>query len=90
MLAKCDPEISAVITVHVTYLTTIRLGLEEPAGDGELHFVEDLVFYDGCYYGDWSVFPAAAVEADPNLKSRLERFEPAKAIRPRKREEKAP
>jgi len=22
----------------------------------ELHIYEDMLYYDGCYYGDWSVF----------------------------------
>jgi hypothetical protein len=68
--------------VHVTYLCDIKLGIDEPAGDGDLHFVKDLVFYDGCYYGDWSVFPASLLESDAELKSRLTTYAPRKAIAP--------
>mgnify|MGYP001346063904 FL=1 len=69
--------------VHVTYLCDIKLGIPEPAGDGDLHFVDDLVFYDGAYYGDWSVFPAELAESDPSLSTRVATFEPAKAEVPR-------
>lgn len=76
--------------VHVTYLTDIKLGVELPAGDGDLHFVEDLVFYDGCYYGDWSVFPASLIDQEPELKSRLTAYDAKKATRPLHHKEKKP
>ena len=69
--------------VHVTYLCDIKLGIPEPAGDGDLHFDDDLVFYDGAYYGDWSVFPAELAESDHSLSTRIATFEPAKAEVPR-------
>lgn len=68
--------------VHVTYLCDIKLGIPEPAGDGDLHFVEDLVYYDGVYYGDWSVFPPSLLASDSELAGRLCEFEPDKAVRP--------
>ena len=68
--------------VHVTYRYDIKLGIDEPAGDGDLHFVDDLVYYDGCFYGDWSVFPAALLEEEPELKNRLTTYDPRKAIAP--------
>ena len=37
--------------VHTTYACHIRMGDAH-----ELRIVEDMVFYDGKYYGDWSVF----------------------------------
>jgi hypothetical protein len=68
--------------VHVTYLCEIKLGIPEPAGDGDLRFVEDLVYYDGIFYGDWSVFPAELAASDPNLTARTTSFDPAKAALP--------
>lgn len=66
--------------VHVTYLCDMKLGIPEPAGDGDLHFVEDLVYYDGVYYGDWSVFSPAILDAEQ--KARVTDYDAAKATRP--------
>lgn len=73
--------------VHVTYLCEIKLGIDEPAGDGDLHFVDDLVFYDGWYYGDWSVFPASLLNRDPGLESRVATYDAKKAIHPQRHKE---
>ena len=41
---------------RTTYLCHIKMGLD--SGDvHELYVVEDMIYYDGVYYGDWSVFP---------------------------------
>ena len=41
---------------HTTYQCRLKLGKHDGSCD-ELHIVEpDMVFYDGVYYGDWSVF----------------------------------
>lgn len=68
--------------VHVTYAGDLKLGLPEPAGDGDLRYVGDLVFYGGFYYGDWSVFPEALLDRSPDLKARLAPFNPALAALP--------
>ena len=68
--------------VHVTYCGDLKLGLPEPVGDGELPLGDDLVFYDGIYYGDWSVFPAGLLGREPELKARLVSYDPALAARP--------
>ena len=73
--------------VHVTYLCQIKLGIPQPAGDGDLHFVDDLVYYDRVYYGDWSVFPAELLEREPELKNRLTTYDPQKATLPATRKE---
>ncbi len=75
-------------SVHVTYGGDLRLALPDRESEGELHYVEDLVFYDGVYYGDWSVFPAAIAEADSAFAVRITPFDPSKAIRPRPRQSK--
>lgn len=74
--------------VHVTYLCDIKLGIPQPAGDGDLRFVGDLVYYDGIYYGDWSVFPSALLEKEPELKSRFRRYNRIKAQPPKAAKEK--
>ena len=68
--------------VHVTYGGNLKLGLPAPGGDGELPFVDDLVYYDGGYYGDWSVFPEALLKSEPQLAARLVPYEATKAVRP--------
>jgi hypothetical protein len=47
---------------HITYMATINLcGIDEIDGTGPLgqqdpmHFVADLLYYDGMYYGDWEL-----------------------------------
>lgn len=67
---------------HVTYRCDIKLGIDEPAGDGDLHFVDDLVYYDECYYGDWSVFPTSLLDSEPDLKMRVVTYDPGKATAP--------
>ena len=68
--------------VHVTYLCDIKLGIPEPAGDGDLRFVEDLVYYDGAYYGDWSVFSPDILEADQ--RARVAEYDANKAQPPQR------
>ena len=68
--------------VHVTYLCEIKLGIPEPAGTGDLHFVEDLVYYDGVYYGDWSVLPAELAKSEVSLAARIAPFNPTQAVVP--------
>ena len=41
--------------IHTTYSSLVRLGNED-GSCCELFSYEDMLYYDGCYYGDWSVF----------------------------------
>lgn len=41
--------------VHTTYAYHIKLGRKDDNCD-ELFIYEDMLYYDGVYYGDWSVF----------------------------------
>ncbi len=66
--------------VHVTYAGNLKLGIPEPSGDGDLRYVEDLLFYDGAYYGDWSVCAPELLDAEQQ--SRLTEFDDAKATPP--------
>ncbi len=53
---------------HITYNTDIKLDNE---AFHELRFVDDLLYYDGVYYGDWSVtaWPPKSPEAYEQEKS---------------------
>ena len=49
--------------VHTTYSFHVKLG----KSDGncfEIHCFEDMLYYDGVYYGDWSVFTEDSLKAD--------------------------
>ena len=41
--------------VHTTYSFHLKLGLSDD-NCYELYCFEDMLYYDGVYYGDWSVF----------------------------------
>jgi len=53
--------------IHTTYAGTIHLGNEDAPDDsvGDLHVDGDMVYYDGAWYGDWSVFDQVAFDALP-------------------------
>ena len=68
--------------VHVTYWSDLKLGIDHPGGDGDLRRVDDLVYYDGMFYGDWSVFPLDLIATEKELAARVTLFEPAKAVPP--------
>lgn len=64
--------------VQTTYANEIKLGYE----DEELHVCADLIFYDGKYYGDWSVISAHIFEITPALQQCHQEFEQDKAQLP--------
>jgi len=41
--------------VHITYASCVRFGQQNGNCDS-LYVYEDMLFYNGAYYGDWSVF----------------------------------
>jgi hypothetical protein len=47
--------------VHQTYRADIK------TDEGVLYYVGDCIYYDGVFYGDWSVFPAGSAEAGAGL-----------------------
>jgi hypothetical protein len=47
--------------VHTTYTTLIRLG-DSDSTCHELHVRQDMLYYDGVYYGDWTVFEKETLE----------------------------
>lgn len=68
--------------VHTTYATRIHLGAPDELGDtlGDLFIVDDLVFYDGMFYGDWSAFAEQYLDAE--LRARIVEFDEVKADLP--------
>jgi hypothetical protein len=67
--------------VHSTYNHLLWVDHAGTGNGDELHYVDDCVYYDAKYYGDWSVFEA---ELPPALQSALQPFDPAKALVPDK------
>ena len=66
---------------HTTYATHIKLGAD--ADDPQdLNILGDMVYYDGMWYGDWSVFPASTFEAETGLQERRQDFDMTKATIP--------
>lgn len=70
--------------VHTTYAYDIKLGINRNT-EGELHVDDDMVFYDGVWYGDWSVF--SKIEKDH--KPRIAVFDQKKAIVPKHKEDRS-
>lgn len=67
--------------IHTVYASRLYMGRHR-CQSHELEMHDDMIGYDGVYYGDWSVFTADIFKnEDP---SRLQPFEPAKATLPEK------
>jgi hypothetical protein len=56
-----------VESVHVTYGGPPRILLEGAEDWTDLCMVDDMIYYDGMYYGDWSVFPRSHMDAEKRL-----------------------
>ena len=75
------PVFGPVRFAHTTYACHIKLGTD--ADDPQdLNVLGDMVYYDGIWYGDWSVFPASTFRAEPALKARHQVFDAQKAAIP--------
>src|ERR1700730_17499869 len=77
------PILGPLAYVHTTYATDIKIetadgldGVLRLAGEG----TKDLLYYDGVYYGDWSVFGPERLRDD--LASRLQPYDAAKTVPP--------
>jgi hypothetical protein len=64
---------------HTTYAWIIKLGRADGDCD-ELYVYEEMVFYDGVYYGDWSIFNLTTLEKG---KYELTVFDPDKSKLPK-------
>lgn len=47
--------------VQTTYTSFVRLGRQDGMCD-ELNTIQDMLYYNGVYYGDWSVFGSEVFE----------------------------
>jgi hypothetical protein len=62
---------------HSTYCADIKMGMPEgvpengPNGFPHIQFVDEMAYYDGVYYGDWSVFPACTAISDSTQDERM-------------------
>jgi hypothetical protein len=65
--------------VHTTYGWNIKL--VKSNGNCDELYVQEMVYYDGIYYGDWSVFDAAVLE---KTKFQIAVFQQDKANLPEK------
>jgi len=65
---------------HTTYSYHVKCGKKD-GGCDEIFCFEDMLFYDGVYYGDWTVFGAEILEED---RFHLTLFEQEKAKLPEK------
>jgi len=61
--------------VHTTYASHVKLGKLDGNCD-ELLIYGDMLYYDDCYYGDWSVFGQGILR---DGKYQLSKFEQLKA-----------
>jgi hypothetical protein len=64
--------------LQTTYATEIKLHKADKEWIGSLNFVEDTIYYDGVYYGDWAVYS----DAPKMEKPRLAEFDPKLATVP--------
>ena len=67
--------------VHTTYGTHIKM--EMPTGDVLIDMTvgDGLVYYDGVYYGDWSVFDHQTLSNSTELQARRKCFDQSKTCR---------
>lgn len=72
--------------VHTTYACHIKLGVPHHADLCELFLTGDMVYYDGVWYGDWTVFGRKELIAD---KFKATKFDPKKAELPREYKKKS-
>ena len=65
---------------HTIYTSSVRLGRQDGDCDS-LYTHEDMLYYDGVYYGDWSVFDERTLN---DGKYPITEFEQPKADFPKK------
>lgn len=72
------PILGPLAYVHTTYATDVKI--ETCNGvDGVFRIENDVLFYDGMYYGDWSVFGEEVILRESRSIGRIKQFDPAKA-----------
>jgi hypothetical protein len=76
---ETGPTLGPFEYVQITYLQTVRLGLPD-GGDGWLTKVDDLLYYNGMFYGDLDIV-SSKNDRDINTR-KAEQFDEALARRP--------
>ena len=67
--------------IHTTYAHSIKMGLDSDTVH-DLYAIEDMIYYDGMYYGDWSIFPDATFAKEDQTLHEV--YDSAKAQPPKK------
>lgn len=72
------PVFGPLCYAHTTYGNEVKLGKD---GDeyGVLRVNDGMVYYNGIWYGDWSVFPASTFAESTDLQTRLLQFDEERA-----------
>jgi len=60
---------------HITYFS----GWLKVGDDIQIHCHKDMVYYDGVFYGDFSILSGGSIKDDLCLRKRIEKFNPEKA-----------
>lgn len=63
--------------VHTTYRYHIKLGVPGHEGMAELFLFDDMIYYNGVYYGDWSIFSTDTFRSSANLRKRRVQYDHA-------------
>jgi hypothetical protein len=66
--------------VHTTYGEEVKVGNDAKGRDGVLSHHNGLLYYDGMYYGDWSVFCPETLT--PEMQARIQQFDADKTKLP--------
>lgn len=72
-----DGPIFLVTHLHCTYGCDLVLGLPAPEFEATLCCYKGLVFYDGVFYGDWSIVSIDSL--DESQRARITAYEQSKA-----------
>ncbi|AQT68720.1 hypothetical protein STSP2_01892 [Anaerohalosphaera lusitana] len=65
------PVLGPYQNIHVTYTSYIKL-IDENGNCDMLRIIEDMIYYAGCYYGDW------IISGNPK-QNNIEKIDPSKA-----------
>jgi hypothetical protein len=75
------PIFGPYLSVHTTYACRIKMIKADSSFHELLVYPEDTIFYDGVYYGDWSIFDTDILD---NGRYQVSRFAQSKANLPAK------
>ena len=73
------PIFGPYVYIHTTYVRHIKMGMNPDCVD-ELFTTDDLIYYDGVYYGDWRVFTDDVMKKEDS--SLMQKYDHQKAELP--------